>query len=736
MTDDPDLTSLVRLLREQDVRVHQKLDQLLHLYESAPCIHPGGVVQEQRVTREVEVDLDQVYGTPHTDRPDQKTLQLQVSGTSESMSSVDEVTESEHSPQLRNRHSRASKSDAGVDQRQETAEAAAHRFATIMASDAGSDEAKAFKPVTHKRRFVARILSSWWFNSFLAAVICANVLQVVLTLEMALEGQEDHWSTVPAQALFCAIYTIEVVANLIVFPRRYAQVETILWDLFDVSVILCGWIGLMFSHSIANLIVIRVLRLVLHVPQGATRWKQDAKLVVHLLGTAWHGLLPAVLCGAAVVLTLMVLILSCVADVLNEGVAPDVEAMLRSHWGSWSRALRSMFVVVSGGRAWEEVAAGLEASNAWSYLFFLFYLAFFHYVLVFLLLCTYIMRLMKFMHAAPYLFMQEKQRNKNRFVSLLNCIFDGRNEVSYEDFCNSLYSDDGRMTKLLGLMEVTVDDADQLFYSLSGQGSRDVVLRVFIMGCIRMTEPARKVDLLMLSDAVRQPVLKHFFSMNESHYGTMEELGSRQHLKILEASEGEFSQLLTNVYLLDKFRNDEERQDFTRTVTELVKVVLQCEGGCGFIVGSYSAFKAVREDNVDFQAVDLNKRYPKGYMTERLRDVHVSDPAFVQAMREFSAHSEGDAWDPNHEAGGLPKDGYALLNIKGFRVICAARLQGLPIAPFKWNGVGTRHSAALNACWALRRFPVVVVVRSERGKIHGLYHCSGQVKAFECLREG
>ena len=95
-------------------------------------------------------------------------------------------------------------------------------------------------------------------------------------------------------------------------------------------------------------------------------------------------------------------------------------------------------------------------------------------------------------------------------------------------------------------------------------------------------------------------------------------------------------------------------------------------------------------------------------------------------LGEFSALSDTDAWPPNHEAGGLPKDGYTLLSLKGVRVIAAARIQGLPVSPFKWGGVGTRHSAALNVCWVLRSFPTVVIVRSDRGDVHGLYHSGGQ----------
>merc|ERR1712003_328408 len=103
------------------------------------------------------------------------------------------------------------------------------------------------------------------------------------------------------------------------------------------------------------------------------------------------------------------------------------------------------------------------------------------------------------------------------------------------------------------------------------------------------------------------------------------------------------------------------------------------------------------------------------------KNIHVRDVRFQAAVEQFSQHTSNDRWPIEHEAAGLPKDGFAaLLDTSGYRLRCAVRLTGLPTPPFRWDGVGTRHVAALSLSWCLRNVPAVVVVRSDSGKVHGL----------------
>merc|ERR1740117_1262487 len=126
-------------------------------------------------------------------------------------------------------------------------------------------------------------------------------------------------------------------------------------------------------------------------------------------------------------------------------------------------------------------------------------------------------------------------------------------------------------------------------------------------------------------------------------------------------------------------------------------------------------YRQLKSQNVDFQVVDNSAKYPDGYMTECLHPLHVSNEEFVKQMQDFTDHELdlNDRWPSDHEAAGLPKDGYLLLRESGRCKLAAARLVGLPTPPYQWDRVGTRHLAALSACWALRRRAAMVIVRSD-----------------------
>merc|ERR1719413_161276 len=108
-------------------------------------------------------------------------------------------------------------------------------------------------------------------------------------------------------------------------------------------------------------------------------------------------------------------------------------------------------------------------------------------------------------------------------------------------------------------------------------------------------------------------------------------------------------------------------------------------------------------------------------MTTRLKGMHVRDSDYFDAVQESSAHTATDKWESG-PAVGLSKDGYFLMGLHGECLKCAVRLAGMPTPPFRWEGVGTRHLAALAACWCLRNFPAVVMVRSDSGSVHALLH--------------
>jgi len=165
--------------------------------------------------------------------------------------------------------------------------------------------------------------------------------------------------------------------------------------------------------------------------------------------------------------------------------------------------------------------------------------------------------------------------------------------------------------------------------------------------------------------------------------------------------------------------------------TLLATLELVCDhalGGTLVCVADCQAYHQVFGAKVP--AMPCTRSSDQGYMTERLRGVHVSDVRFQEAFREFTQHTRTDRWPEEHhdeKARGLPKDGALLLSTEGYRVQCSAKLLGLQPA-VAWENVGTKHDAAFACAWSVTG--AVVFVKSDSGPIHLVTRRGGSLHVY------
>lgn len=163
-----------------------------------------------------------------------------------------------------------------------------------------------------------------------------------------------------------------------------------------------------------------------------------------------------------------------------------------------------------------------------------------------------------------------------------------------------------------------------------------------------------------------------------------------------------------------------EVADGAATALKVFELMYDAGGGALIVVAPFAEF-----GKLEMKCSD------GGYLTQRLKDVHVSTPEFRTIFREFTAHSDSDRWPAFHDdcdARGKPKDGAILLAASGFRAKCAAKILRI-MAPTEWPSHGTRHEAALFIAAQLEN--AVVFVRSDGGTMHCLLASDAGRKALE-----
>mmetsp|Transcript_122479 Transcript_122479/g.305859 ORF Transcript_122479/g.305859 Transcript_122479/m.305859 type:complete len:588 (-) Transcript_122479:30-1793(-) len=172
-------------------------------------------------------------------------------------------------------------------------------------------------------------------------------------------------------------------------------------------------------------------------------------------------------------------------------------------------------------------------------------------------------------------------------------------------------------------------------------------------------------------------------------------------------------------------------------LTTLALLYESAAGGALVCIADAEAFKQVFGDDQlnASRACPALKSSDGGYMTDRLRGIHVSDACFAAAFRDFTRHSDDDRWPEDHvdaRARGRPKDGAILLSKSGYTMKCAVKLLGLSPAA-AWNNVGTKHEAAMSCAWAV--LGSFVFVRSDSGSLHLLLRLGQSLHVFALQRD-
>jgi len=567
-------------------------------------------------------------------------------------------------------------------------------------------------------------------------VVLLHTALATVSIELAARGgsSSSQHAVESVDLAICFWLLFELVVKMIVFQGTFWYGADYAWNWFDVVVVPL----LLAEHYVEAFMrlggqpatILRSLRFirVFRLARGVHALRHT--VWVHLL---WSQLsfcagyvVPAFLLALFVPYSFTLILLPLVTTYLNGDESSNLSAIsrqeLETHWGNWGASMVSLLSVSVGGTDWTEIGWPLRDVGTVSFMFFVIHVLLFRLMVLNMIMSGFIQSTLRGMHLdhehKQYILMKDSDRT----VKKLKAIFQ-QEVVTFSDFVG--YIEDPRMVELLEQLKVEPEDAELLIFELSAAGEKNVDLLTFVRGCIKLNQVARRIDTIgskmnvqiAQSHAEKTPDIVPTLSTERGAF-TMASMTNKAPLMVIKISQSSVPQHLLKV-MKDMHLQEKERPFFNDTVMAVWAMIVQLHGGCGFLVALQRDFISVRNRKVDFQVVDRSPHYPKGYMTERLRDVHVTSAEFLEAIQELTLHTEDDRWPRGHVAEGLPKDGFTLLDaVSGYRLKSAARMVGLPTPPFIWDNVGTRHLAALAACWAFRSGPSIVMVRSDSGKIH------------------
>lgn len=171
---------------------------------------------------------------------------------------------------------------------------------------------------------------------------------------------------------------------------------------------------------------------------------------------------------------------------------------------------------------------------------------------------------------------------------------------------------------------------------------------------------------------------------------------------------------------------------FRGTVSAAVQLCLKhARGPALVLIAEREAFRSVlcdEEDGEDGEAMAMMefRTTDGGYMSERLRNIHVSDPRFAETFRDFTDSAGAGYWPedyPDPFARKLRKDGAFVLDTSGYRIKCSALTLGISPPAVIPGKISTMHNAAL-AC-ASNVCGCIALVRDSDGSIDAVMEGEG-----------
>jgi len=557
------------------------------------------------------------------------------------------------------------------------------------------------------------------------------------------------------ETLFCAFFAIEWLLRCALLYKRAKLFRSSFPFIprmfaFDFVVIFAAILSLLNGFFV-NITAVRAVRLVKSLRTlklcKPIRSIRRMHLLLNLGNGFVNSLLFALLLVSFVSFFFAGAFVQKVAQVLRDDahLEPADRDALAIHWGSMWRASISLYKAALGGVDWIDVADPLEKVSLGLYLAFLLYITIFSFLVVNFVMSMFFQSTLESMQGpeAKALKVRMLQESHTQLVHMLQGVCNKDDDeivvidpTLIDQFINSTNPQEEYPQLFRFCSETGCDrqSMSSVFDLLSCNSNRPVKVEEFVFTCSQKQQTATRLDILELLQLQRESV---------AHLTTT--LPSKQPLEPEEYSE--MSMDVTNQRVSEHCETmfqrtdlaEEDRREkatFLETVRKTLELVQNAKGGVGLIVTTSLGYKALRHQNVDFQPVDKSERFKDGYMNEVVRGINISDEIFAEGLGAFTDHDlqENDRWPKGHEAEGLPKDGYVLLKETGDCKLAAVRLVGLPLSPYLWERVGTRHLAGLSACWALRRHIAVVMVRSESGKVHLLIPTSHRSVSLMCCQ--
>lgn len=420
--------------------------------------------------------------------------------------------------------------DVGGASRQVTADGTFSRRLSVLGEKEDGEDVSLFQRLSREAKPtwwqvpLRRLVRSWVFEIFFAAVIFTNSIFIAYQVEIAarnLGSKPDSVLFLIASA-YTFLFTFEWIVRIAAWGPRVFCGEDWHWMALDTAVVLSSLFEFALelpmhqehsSSTISNMRLLRVLR-VAKVTRAlrivrVVKFVRSLKSLLFCIGRTIRAL-----AWSAVLLMLIIFVFGLIfTDITTEFLSnPENTNLSQKHieemlgffperFGGLELSTHTLYASITGGFTWVEARDFFgKISLVWGLLFEA-YIAFCLFAVLNVMTGVFCHSAIESADKDHELNLQMLAVERQKYFRAVKRLFarldqDSDGGITAEEFEVALQ--DAALINVFDALEISVADAWNLFRTLDSDGDAHVGPQEFVDGCLRLKGPARSIDVVCI----------------------------------------------------------------------------------------------------------------------------------------------------------------------------------------------------------------------------------------------
>jgi len=362
-----------------------------------------------------------------------------------------------------------------------------------------------------------------------ALLVLINMIWMAVEVEFSINAARNHeeqpgwllWGNVA----FAFVFTLEIFVKIFLYRSEYFLGPARRWNFFDIGLVAFQLTDLIVST--ANLTFFRVLRGMRFI--RASRIVKTIKIVPELrLMVASIAVSAGSIFWGGVLLFLVLFLWSMgVAQVVQttlEGQGAEHQhPMLMEFYGNLPSTMLTLFMAISGGKDWRDLAEPLEYISILYLIVFTLFMMIMVFGMLNILTAVFVEATANIVKVDPEYVFQESLDGEASNVKTLRSLLreadvDETGTITREEFEDKL--SEPKFRTQLHLMELNIFEAQSVFGLLDAEKTNDVAIEDLVFGLMRLKGAAKAMDVMAIVCDNRRMMqkLNGFIKLTNAHF--------------------------------------------------------------------------------------------------------------------------------------------------------------------------------------------------------------------------